>query len=90
MSAWSRRVNGPWANRLATASPQRAHAVLVHKGDTYTISVRAPQAAPQGADVLCRRFATGGGRPAAAGITALPAEELARFVAEFQQAFTHA
>jgi single-stranded DNA-specific DHH superfamily exonuclease len=87
---WSRRVSGPWANRLATANPQRAHAVLVRKGDCYSVSVRAPQAHPHGADALCRRFATGGGRPGAAGVTALPANELARFVAEFQGAFPSA
>ncbi len=84
---WSRRVHGPWANRLATASPQRAHAVLIQKGDCYTVSVRAPQDRPQGADALCRRFLTGGGRPAAAGVTALPAAELSRFVSEFQRSF---
>jgi hypothetical protein len=84
---WSRRVNGPWANRLATANPERAHAVLVQKGDCYTVSVRAPQARPHGADALCRRFVTGGGRPAAAGVTALPAAELSRFVSEFQRSF---
>lgn len=86
--AWSRRVGGPWANRLAAANPQRAHAVLVRKAALYTVSVRAPQARPDGADTLCRRFVTGGGRPAAAGVTALPATELSRFVAEFQRAFT--
>ncbi len=84
---WSRRISGPWANLLATANPQRAHAVLVRRGDGYTISVRAPRTRPQGADALCRRFVTGGGRPAAAGVTALPAPELGRFIAEFQGAF---
>jgi hypothetical protein len=86
--AWSRRVSGAWANRLAAADPPRAHAVLVLTGDRYTVSVRAPQASPRGADVLCRRFPTGGGRPAAAGVTALPAAEFERFAAEFQAAFT--
>jgi hypothetical protein len=87
---WSRRVSGPWANQLATENPQRAHAVLVRRGDVYTVSVRAPQARPQGADILCRRFVTGGGRPAAAGVTALPAIELGRFIDAFQLAFTPA
>jgi len=86
-ASWSRRVNGPWANYLATANPERAHAVLVQKGDGFTVSVRAPQARPQGADVLCRGFTTGGGRPAAAGITLLPARDLERFIAAFQSAF---
>jgi hypothetical protein len=86
-ASWSRRVSGPWANRLATASPERAHAVLVRKGDVFNVSVRAPQARPAGADALCRGFPTGGGRPAAAGISRLPAGDLERFIAAFQGAF---
>jgi len=84
---WSRRISGPWANRLATTEPKRAHAVLVRRGDCYTVSVRAPAARPHGADALCRRFVTGGGRAAAAGVTALPAAALDGFIAEFQGAF---
>ena len=84
---WSRRISGPWANHLATAEPSRAHAVLVRRGEGYTVSVRSPTIRPQGADALCRRFHTGGGRPAAAGVTALSAAELGRFMAEFQVAF---
>jgi hypothetical protein len=84
---WSRRISGTWANRLATAEPQRAHAVLVDKGDCYSVSARAPQAHPYGAEVLCRGFPTGGGRPAAAGITRLPAAQLDAFVAAFARAF---
>lgn len=86
-ASWSRRVSGPWANRLATADPERAHAVLVQKDEAFTVSVRAPQARPAGADVLCRSFPTGGGRPAAAGITLLPAGELDGFIVAFQRAF---
>jgi single-stranded DNA-specific DHH superfamily exonuclease len=84
---WSRRVSGPWANQLANRSPQRAHAVVVRKGNAYVVSVRAPQARPSGADALCRQFPSGGGRAAAAGITALAESDLARFVSEFQRAF---
>ncbi|MFN7085615.1 MAG: acetyltransferase [Burkholderiales bacterium] len=86
-AAWSRRINGVFGNRLAHAHPHRAHAVLVRKGDAYTVSVRAPLARPLGADELCRKFATGGGRKAAAGINRLPAAELARFTAAFEQRF---
>jgi hypothetical protein len=86
-AGWSRRVSGPWANHLATTNAARAHAVLVQKGDAFSVSVRAPQARPQGADALCRGFPTGGGRPAAAGITLLPARDLERFSAAFQSAF---
>jgi hypothetical protein len=84
---WSRRVSGAWANHLATSDPQRAHAVLVRQGDGYLVSVRAPAARPTGADVLCRGFKGGGGRPAAAGINGLPDGELRRFVTEFGRAY---
>jgi hypothetical protein len=84
---WSRRVSGAWANHMATSDPRRAHAVLVRQTQGYTVSVRAPFARPAGADLLCRQFALGGGRPAAAGINGLPESELQRFVAEFGRAF---
>jgi hypothetical protein len=85
--AWSRRVHGVFANRLAQAHPGRAHAVLVARRGGYTVSVRAPAERPQGAEALCARFESGGGRPAAAGVNFLPEAELARFVAEFEKAF---
>lgn len=84
---WSRRVNGVFANELAREAPARAHAILVDTGAAYLVSVRAPKAAPRGADALCRGFATGGGRSAAAGINALPATELDRFLAAFESTF---
>ena len=84
---WSRRVSGAWANHMATSDPRRAHAVLVRQTQGYTVSVRAPLARPSGADLLCRQFAQGGGRPAAAGINGLPENELQRFVTEFERAY---
>ena len=84
---WARRVNGVFANELARAAPTRAHAILVDTGAAYLVSVRAPKAAPRGADTLCRGFATGGGRAAAAGINALPAADLPKFLAAFDAAF---
>ena len=84
---WSRRVNGVFANELAREAPTRAHAILVDTGAAYLVSVRAPKAAPRGADTLCRGFVTGGGRAAAAGINALPAAEVPRFLAAFDAAF---
>ncbi|MEO8440916.1 MAG: acetyltransferase [Betaproteobacteria bacterium] len=84
-AAWSRRVSGSFGNHLATAHPDRAHAVLVTADNGYAVSVRSPIAAPRGADALCREFG-GGGRQGAAGIDRLPAADCARFVA----AFTHA
>lgn len=85
-AGWSRRVSGSFANRLARAEPQRAHAVLTRRTGGYTVSVRAPLLAPGGADALCRPFG-GGGRAGAAGIDALPDAELARFAAAFERAY---
>lgn len=87
-AAWSRRVNGVFGNRLAQAHPQRAHAVLVTKGGGYTVSVRAPVANPVGADDLCSKFETGGGRKGAAGINVLPESDLGRFVSAFEKQFS--
>lgn len=86
-AAWSRRIHGLFANQLARRDPRRACAVLVRAGDAYTVSVRAPMTAPHGADVLCLKFESGGGRKAAAGINRLPEADYARFVAEFTAAF---
>jgi hypothetical protein len=75
--AWSRRVIGTFANALASEHPERAHAVLKPNADgTFAVSVRAPLRSPHGADALCRRFAAGGGRAAAAGIDRLPADQV--------------
>jgi hypothetical protein len=86
-AAWCRRVNGVFGNRLAQENPQRAHAVLVAKVGGYTVSVRAPLAKPRGADELCARFETGGGRKGAAGINWLPQAQLAAFVDAFRAAY---
>ena len=87
-AAWARRVIGVMANRLALAAPDRAHALLVpNASGTLTVSVRAPRNRPDGADQLCRRFATGGGRKAAAGINRLPSGETGAFLREFSGFF---
>ena len=86
--AWARRIHGPWANHLADGQGQRAHAVLVERTNGYRVSVRAPAVNPDGADRLCRRFPSGGGRPGAAGINALPRERLSEFSSAFSAAFT--
>jgi single-stranded DNA-specific DHH superfamily exonuclease len=78
---WARRVSGVFSNDLANATPGRAHAVLTERPDgTYLVSVRAPLENKQGADELCRQFPTGGGRAAAAGINALPGDQLDAFI----------
>jgi len=86
-AAWSRRVNGVFGNRLAQAEPQRAHAVLVTRADGFAVSVRAPRNKPVGAETLCLKFPTGGGRQAAAGINRLAQDDFARFVDEFRSAY---
>lgn len=85
---WSRRVRGTLANRFAIDNPEQAFAAVtpnVHGG--YTISVRAPLVRRSGADTLCKMFPTGGGRPAAAGVTHLPRERLEEFVRAFERMF---
>lgn len=86
-AAWSRRIHGFFANRLSQRHPRRAHALLVSSHGSYAVSVRAPAANPRGADELCLKFETGGGRQAAAGINRLPEADYSRFVAEFTKAF---
>ncbi len=87
-AAWARRVRGVMANRLANGYANLAHAVLTpDREGGYAVSVRAPLASPSGADALCRRFPSGGGRLAAAGIDHLPEDALPRFVSEMDRAF---
>ena len=84
---WARRVNGAFANELVGEHPTRAHAVLVTMDQGYLVSVRAPLVRPTGADALCRRFATGGGRARAAGINYLSHADLGRFCVLFGEQF---
>jgi hypothetical protein len=86
-TAWSRRISGLFSNQLAREHAARAHAVLVKKADGYSVSVRAAVEKPEGADQLCLKFDSGGGRKAAAGINLLPETELSRFIAEFERTF---
>jgi len=85
--AWSRRIHGILANDIARRHPRRAVALLVSRHGGYTVSVRAPLERPHGADALCLKFESGGGRQAAAGINWLPEADYPRFVAEFNKAF---
>jgi hypothetical protein len=83
---WARRVAGVFSNTLARNKPELAHALLTANSDaSLRISVRAPLHDRTGADTLCRKFPTGGGRAAAAGINELPADQLD----EFAKAFSH-
>jgi hypothetical protein len=86
--AWARRVSGVFGNDLANQYPDRAHAVVTEKNNgRFLVSVRAPLSNKRGADQICRQFATGGGRSAAAGINDLPADELSHFVDVFSQTY---
>jgi hypothetical protein len=85
---WARRVSGIFANKLANENPTRAHAVITrNQSGNYTVSVRASLKNPQGADVLCLQYDTGGGRKAAAGINHLPIDSLDYFVTDFKRHF---
>ncbi|SES69670.1 DHHA1 domain-containing protein [Thalassotalea agarivorans] len=78
---WARRVSGVFGNELANLSPDKAHAVITLNSDnSYTVSVRAPLNNKQGADEICVQFPSGGGRAGAAGINALPANQLEQFI----------
>jgi len=81
---WARRVSGVYSNDLANGDPARAHAVLTAKANgCYLVSVRAPLENKTGADELCMKFPTGGGRKAAAGVNDLPADMLKEFIDTF-------
>jgi hypothetical protein len=81
---WARRVSGVYSNDLANSDPARGHAVLTSKASgCYLVSVRAPLSNKTGADELCMKFPTGGGRKAAAGINDLPADMLQDFIDTF-------
>lgn len=85
---WARRVSGVCANAFANQRPELAHALLTDNRDgSLLVSVRAPLTSRSGADILCRQFPTGGGRAAAAGINALPAEQLDEFIRAFSAQF---
>jgi uncharacterized protein (DUF1919 family) len=82
---WARRVSGVYSNDLANNFPDRAHAVLsAMDNGNYLVSVRAPLTNKKGAVDICRQFATGGGRAAAAGINDLPTSDVQRFIDVFE------
>ena len=87
-AAWTRRVSGVFGNELARIAPERAHALMtVLPNDDFRVSVRAPLSNKSGADHLCIQFPTGGGRKAAAGINALPADSVDAFIAAFRDQY---
>jgi hypothetical protein len=87
-AAWTRRVSGVFGNELARSAPERAHALMTVLPDgDFRVSVRAPLNNKSGADELCMQFPTGGGRKAAAGINALPADMFDAFIDAFREKY---
>jgi hypothetical protein len=84
---WARRASGELANHLTRTRASQAIAVLTPVEHGYRVSVRAPAENPVGADKLCLKFDTGGGRSSAAGINLLREAEMDRFLSEFQSTF---
>jgi len=88
--SWAKRVVGVMGNELAKNYPDRAHALLVDSvAGGYRVSVRSPYNRKIGADDLCRRFQSGGGRKAAAGINQLDHSLLPEFEAQFFAQFDY-
>ena len=87
--AWARRVSGVFGNHLANLNPDRGHAILTNKADgNFLVSVRAPLSNKKGAADLCRKFVSGGGREAAAGINDLPKSMVDDFIAQFREQYS--
>lgn len=85
---WARRVAGVFINQKTREEKDLANALLVDNGNgTFMASVRAPLTHKSGADSLCRKFPTGGGRAAAAGINALPENLIDDFLSSFDIVF---
>ena len=84
---WARRVSGVLGNELANRNADKACGIVTENADgSYLVSIRAPLNNRAGADELARKFPSGGGRKAAAGINALPENQLNEFlnaIAEF-------
>ena len=58
-----------------------------NENNGFVVSVRAPLNNKSGADELCRKFESGGGRKAAAGINHLPNVDYQKFMAAFLASF---
>jgi len=87
--AWTHRIMGSFSNHLVSTNKDLACAIAVLNSDgTYRISVRSSINNPHGAGDLCSKFAGGGGREKAGGITSLPISELDVFKKEFESTFS--
>ncbi|MEZ9894883.1 DHH family phosphoesterase [Vibrio lentus] len=88
---WARRISGVFGNEIVNQDPGRAQAVLTKNqdGESYTVSLRAPLSNRTGADEICSRFETGGGRKAAAGINQLTEENKVIFISLIESYYSH-
>ena len=87
--AWARRVSGVFGNHLANLNLDRGHAILTNKADgNFLVSVRSPLNNKRGAADLCRKFPSGGGREAAAGINNLPKSMVDDFISQFREQYS--
>lgn len=85
---WARRVSGVFSNQLSNENPDRAHVILTEKADgDYLVSIRAPLSQLEGAEEVASQFKTGGGRKGAAGINALPEEDIPRLMDLMEQRY---
>ena len=85
-AAWARRISGVYGNELANNNVDKAIVVLTKNADnSFRVSLRAPINNKQGAGDICSKYASGGGRAAAAGINTLPLEQLEDFLATTAQ-----
>lgn len=81
---WARRLSGSLANERVASGHGKSVGVLTPRSDGgYLVSVRVSEKCALGADVLCRRYAGGNGRRAAAGIDRLPEASVDAFVSDF-------
>jgi hypothetical protein len=80
-AAWSRRVAGTFANKLARRHAHRTVALLVRSGAGYQVSLRAAEHGGSGMHLLARQFESGNGRARSAGIQFLPEPDVARLLA---------
>jgi len=86
-AAWSRRVSGVLANRLAREHPSRAHALLTPSRGAFTVSIRAPIDDPKGADLVAIGFPGGGGRAGAAGTGGLMVNDVPRLLKALRRVY---
>ena len=86
---WSRRVSGVFGNQQANLQPSIAHLVLTElDSDWAMVSLRAPLNQKTGAGDICCKYATGGGREAAAGINRFSISLLEQLIDDIEKHYS--